>query len=88
MEIDVSKIQKLPEIISSTIDDVSAAYDSEWDDPVHDSYRLYIDESKQQIEAIVEAINSISAIQSECESIDIDAIRSEYESIAEEVSAL
>ena len=88
MDVNFNSISNCITPLVDSIDAVENAYRSEWDDSVHESFGAYIVQAKQHIDFIVEAINSMSVIQSECESIDIDAIRSEYESIAEEVSAL
>ena len=88
MEKDLSVLDEKQEELLSTVERLRAAYESEWDDPVHDSYELYVAESTRYINSIVDFMNRIPKLYYDCESINIDDVRKEFEVISKEVSGL
>lgn len=88
MEISFENLSNLQASLEESVNQVRASYESgEWEDPVHDSYQDYIEQSQNGINSMCETVSAIVALQEDCNAIDIDTIKDEFEQIKSEVDA-
>lgn len=88
MEVSFENLCSVQSSLEESVNQVKTSYESgEWDDPVHDSFYGYIEQSQNCINSICETVDTILNLQEECNAIDIDAIKAELEQITSEVDS-
>ena len=88
MEVSFENLSSVQSSLEESVNQVKTSYESgEWDDPVHDSYQGYVEQSQNGINSICESVAAILSLQEDCNAIDIDAIKDEFEQIKSEADA-
>lgn len=81
MEFNLEKISNLDCDFGSIKSVLKNSYNnSSWDDPVHDSFGLFIEAYEKQIDMLSSLANQLSEACKSLESIDIDGINKKYSS--------
>lgn len=84
MIINFGNLERIGETMNDGMQNVCAAFDSEWEDTVHESFSNYVTEARRRIDTIAEEMDRVMNLRDECASIDIGALDSEFESIRTE----
>ncbi len=87
MNIDFNNICNIRETLDEGMSQLQSSYESDWDDPVHDSYHGYIEQVQNCINSITESVETVLGLQEELASIDIDSIGEEFNVLKSEVDA-
>ena len=81
MEIDKAPLNEAKERLEESIKSVQEAYECEWDDPVHESYGAYIEDTKSMAEKICTAIDEISSSANQIIATNADALNERVSSL-------
>lgn len=88
MEINLSACDSIFSQIDECVSTVNQDYECEWDDSVHDSFQNYITEAEGYFREIREATVMLKESGEVLESVDIDTLSEECETVMEEVEAI
>ena len=86
MNINFNSLYNIEESLNNIINNIKSAYDTEWDDGVHDSFYVYIERVQDCLNNISGLVENLMALQDKCESIDIRALSDVFEIIKNNVS--
>lgn len=81
MNINLSNIENISNSLEESMNQVKSSFESDWDDPVHDSYYGYIEQCQNCMNCISKLVEDVINLGAECENIDIDSINTEFQSI-------
>lgn len=81
MEIDKAPLKEARELIEESIESVDYAYECDWDDDVHESYGVYIEETKALAAEFFQAMDNIISASG-------DVIIADGEALEKTVSSL
>lgn len=88
MEVSFENLCSVQSSLDESVNQVKTSYENGgWDDPVHDSYQGYIEQSQNGINSICEAVSAILGLQEDCNAIDIDILKDEFEQTKSEADA-
>ena len=88
MEISFNAINDSISTITDSNSILESAYNSDWDDEVHDSFGVYISMSKQLTEEIATQMKSIINLEADIANIDVGQFDDECANIIAEIESV
>ena len=81
MEISVSKCASIREQLAQSVQDVKKAYDSEWNDSVHESFYGYIEELSREVQNIEDMLRDFEILAERVRDIDMEKLSGELKEL-------
>lgn len=86
MEFNVGQLNEAETALSSSLRELTNAYNTDWSDPVHDSFQNYLLDLTGRIQSLAALMEGVKQTLAELAPVDAEALEGEYSSLESQYS--